>query len=171
MCQVRELLINQSPSTDQDTFRFTAYETALECIKVLSRSPAGTSHLTTAIAIRTLIHHAQYSAAVSTDITKGQQHAVSALCNTLLLHQNAPSLCVKEGLGDWALSQLAGDVDNGQDQTWPFLMGRIIMVLTSRATYGFLERLVDELNGLSVFKAVRHSRAVQDCADRVSFSQ
>ncbi|KAJ9113705.1 hypothetical protein QFC20_001728 [Naganishia adeliensis] len=135
------------------TWDVQTYETALECIKVLSRTPTGTAHLSIPAAIRTQIHHAQHSGEPATGITKGQQHAVSALCNTLLLHQNAPSLCVKEGLGDWALGQLAGDADKGQDGTWAFLMGRIIMVLTSRATYGFLERLVDELDGLSVFKA------------------
>lgn len=152
------------------SFGSVAYEIALECIKVFSRTPTGTGHLSTPAAIRTLIHHAQHSGEPATGISKGQQHAISALCNTLLLHQNAPSLCVKEGLGDWALSQLAGDADKGQDGTWAFLMCRIIMVLTSRATYGFLGRLVDELDGLSVFKAVRYSSAL-NCADGFTFPQ
>lgn len=64
---------------------------------------------------------------------------------------------MKEGLGDWALRELSAPGNTEQDQTWAFLMARIIMVLTSRATYGFLEKLVDDLNGLGIIKAVRNS--------------
>jgi hypothetical protein len=147
------------------SFGITAYEIALECIKVLSRSPSGSSHLSSSAGIRTLAYHAKYSPGDRTtdrSVTKGQQHAVSALCNTLLLHQNAPALCVKGGLGDWALAELSAEKNEGPDQTWPFLMARMIMVLTSRATYGFLERLVDDLNGLGIIKAVSKSRSFRE---------
>lgn len=152
MHRVRILLITDLSQLIRTFLAVVAYETALECIKVLSRSAAGTSYLSTPAGIQTLRQHAQHETGNSTP--KARQHAVSALCNVLLLHPIAPVLCVREGLGDWALRELASDVSTGKDQMWSFLMARVIMVLTSRATYGFLERLVDDLNGLSIFKAV-----------------
>jgi hypothetical protein len=151
-----------------------AYEIALECIKVLSRSPVGSSHLSSSAGIKTLAYHAKHSPLNRTadqSVTKSQQHAVSALCNTLLLHQNAPALCVKEGLGDWALAELAAVKNEGLDQMWPFLMARMIMVLTSRATYGFLESLVDDLDGLGIIKAVSKSPSFRGITIDNLFSQ
>lgn len=135
-----------------------AYEAALECIKVLSRSQAGSSYLATLTGIKTLKLHAQTPSADSNPNTlismKSQQLAVSAICNTLLLHQSAPPICSKVGLGDWALRELAQTSEGIGDEMWSFLMGRVVMVLTSRAEYGFLARMVDELNGLVVLYTV-----------------
>ncbi|KAJ9098671.1 hypothetical protein QFC21_004319 [Naganishia friedmannii] len=136
-------------SWDQET-----YEAALECLKVLSRSQAGSSSLSTAPGMQTLISHAKGPFAGSTTVKGGSkiQHlAISAICNTLLLHQNAPELYAKAGLGDWAVKQLdetATTTDN--EKMWSFLMGRVVMVLTSRATYGFLGKMVDELEGIRI---------------------
>ncbi|KAJ9122542.1 hypothetical protein QFC22_001971 [Naganishia vaughanmartiniae] len=139
-------------SWDQQT-----YNAALECIKVLSRSQAGSSSLSTPFNIQTLIFHAKGLQEESSPAVKGgrkSQHlAISAICNTLLLHQTAPELYAKAGLGDWALQQLDGtDATTENERIWLFLMGRVVMVLTSRATYGFLDRMVDQLDGLWVLE-------------------
>lgn len=78
---------------------------------------------------------------------------------------------MKEGLGDWALAELAAVKNEGLDQMWPFLMARMIMVLTSRATYGFLESLVDDLDGLGIIKAVSKSPSFRGITIDNLFSQ
>ncbi|KAJ9094110.1 hypothetical protein QFC19_008062 [Naganishia cerealis] len=138
-------------SWDEET-----YEAALECVKVLSRSQAGSSSLSTPASIQILLFHAKGQTKKATALTggcKSQQSAVSAVCNTLLLHQNAPELYAKAGYGDWAIKQLdETDASTENERMWSFLMGRVVMILTSRATYGFLGKMVDELEGLRILK-------------------
>jgi hypothetical protein len=147
-----------SPATVMTLIHVIAYESALECIKILSRSQAGSSYLASATGIKVLQFHAQTPSTNSNPKTpiaaKSQHLAVSAICNTLLLHQSAPSICAKAGLGDWALRELVRISEGEGDEMWSFLMGRVVMVLTSRAGYGFLERMVDELSGLTVLHDV-----------------
>lgn len=168
--KVCNVLIRSSDILTGHSLFPTAYETVLECIKILSRTQARSSYLASTTGLRTLQFHTQTPPAGSeaTHATKSQQHAVSAICNVLLLHATAPEICTKEGLGDWAARQLASQTAQQVDETWLFLMARVIMVLTSQATYGFLERLVDGLSGLDVVQAVC---SVQELENEYSLSR
>lgn len=152
----------------------SAWGTAMETIKTLSRSATGKTQLTTVPALRILLRHAgipldsaSSSASSSSspsrldDIPlKVRKEALSTVANTLFLHSSTTlsSLSTLDA-GRAFVKQLR--TEQGQpgnmDDTLVFLFGRILMWMTASREFGFLQDLVDEQGLVQAIKTVRFS--------------
>ena len=151
----------------------SAWGTAMETIKTLSRSTSGKTELTTVDALRTLLRHADVPLETGTsplprleDIPlKVRKEALSTIANTLFLHSSTTlsSLSTLDA-GRAVVRQLrteqaqAGNVDD----TLVFLYGRILMWMTASRESGFLENLVDEQGLVQAIKTVRRGHRMRD---------
>lgn len=138
----------------------------LEAVKTLSRSPSGTTILTTAKSIGILMHQARIiplprpkgSTSDSTSSRIPEREALSTIANTLVLHQSETlkSLLVM-GAGHAIVERIKADHDrsiasNGtetketreMDNRLLFLYGRLVMWMTAAKESGFLEDLVEK---------------------------